>query len=119
SKVFVDGGPYTDLYDIDSSKAKTDKRLENSGELTHYDLFGEKWSASPKTFFYDWLYLTALDQNPELSNELFHYSGFTDIHFNHKTSTICQARSAAIYVTLSNRGILSDVLKDRQILIDL
>ena len=51
SKVFKDGGPYTDIYKMDSWAAKKDERLKKSGPLTGFDFFGQKWPLIPKTAF--------------------------------------------------------------------
>lgn len=48
------------------------------------------------TQFYDWLYLGALYQQPDLLLQLVQYDCFTDIEFNPKKSLACQARSAAL-----------------------
>ena len=51
----------------------------------------------PRTFFYDWLYVSALAGHPELVNELEHRAAFTDIEFNPKRSINCQAHSVALF----------------------
>lgn len=103
SKVFEHGGPYTDLYEKTAREARGDTRLKESGNLRFFQ-FGEKrWSLEPKTAFYDWLYLRALRQHPDLAERLLDYAGFTDIEFNPKRSINCQARSAALYVSLKHR----------------
>ena len=50
-----------------------------------------------RTFFYDWLYVSALAGHPELVNELEHRAAFTDIEFNPKRSINCQAHSVALF----------------------
>jgi len=114
SKVFERGGPYTALYEADSRAAKTDERLKGSGLLTGFELLGEPWPAEPKTAFYDWLYLQALAQSPELSGRLTAYAGFTDIAFNPQRSLNCQARAAALFVALSKNGRLGEALSGRE-----
>jgi len=104
SKVFKDGGPYIDLYDKPSRDAKTDPRLKNSGELTAFSLLGEHFPSKPITAFYDWLFLRALLDNQEMASQLFSYKGFSDIAFNPEKSINCQARSAALFVALSQNG---------------
>ena len=110
SKVFEKGGPYTDLYGVDSKKAKTDPRLKNSGKLHSFKFFGQDFHLEPKTYFYDWVYINALNQNKELSKQLLNYGAFTDIVFNPKKSINCQARSAALFVSLVNQNKLEDSL---------
>ena len=108
SKVFANGGPYTDLLEKTSREAKQDERLKTSGQLTHFFFYQKRFELEPKTFFYDWLYLNALLQQPDLSGKLLSYDGFTDIEFNPAKSINCQAYSAALFVSLSHRGLISN-----------
>lgn len=110
SKVFSNGGPYTDLYLVDSKSAKIDQRTKKSGRLIAFRLFGTEWPTQPITAFYDWLYLNALQKNPELASQLDEYDGFTDIEFNPDKSLNCQAYSAALYVFLARSGKLDEAL---------
>jgi len=109
SKVFENGGPYVDLLDKTSREAKKDKRLKTSGKLRKFKFYNFEWELEPKTAFYDWLYINALRKNEDLSKELLQYNAFTDIEFNPEKSINCQAYAAALFVSLSKRGILSDV----------
>lgn len=113
SKVFKNGGPFSDLYLASSREAKTDERLHNSGEFVGYELFGESFPATPITAFYDWLYLTALVQNPGLADKLLDFKGFSDIAFNPKKSLNCQARAAALYVSLQQNEEVQRVVEDK------
>ena len=108
SKVFENGGPYRSLLNVSPKDAKKDDRIRNSGRLIHFELNGEKWALEPKTMFYDWTYIMALKQNEELANKLIEYDIFTDIEFNHKKSINCQARSAAMFVSLERQGKLNE-----------
>jgi hypothetical protein len=119
SKVFERGGPFTDLYLGSSRAAKTDDRLRSSGNFKSYEFFGETFPSTPVTAFYDWLYLRALVDNPTLADRLFEYQGFSDIVFNPKKSLNSQARSAALFISLSTCGELQNVLEDRQYYIKL
>lgn len=113
SKVFKKGGPYTDIYGLDSRSAKTDERLKQSGELIGFDFFGEKWPLVPKTAFYDWLYLCALAPHQAYLQRLFDYAGFTDIEFNPEKSINCQARTCALLVSLLKLNALNDALRSQ------
>ena len=113
SKVFKQGGPYTDLLEKEGKEIKADPRLRESGELTGFNYFGEQWQLEPKTAFYDWLYLTALSQQPGLAEKLLEFEGFTDIAFNPEKSINCQAHAAAFYVVLKRKGILVSILSNR------
>ncbi len=111
SKAFERGGPYKDLYFKSSREAKKDSRLKESGNLVGFKFFGQDFPLSPRTFFYDWIYVNALYKNQELTSELVKYNGFTDIEFNPQKSINCQAYSAALYVTLVQNRLLSEALK--------
>ncbi len=60
SKVFKHAGPFPDIYKMTAREAKKTirERAENAGELTGFDLQGESFPREPKTFFYDWIYIT-------------------------------------------------------------
>lgn len=103
-KVFTAGGPYTDLYSVSSRDAKRDPRLKSSGMLKSFFFDGKEITSDPETFFYDWLYINALLENPLLAAELLEYDAFTDIEFNPNKSINCQARAAALFAALSGQG---------------
>ena len=108
SKVFTNGGPYTDLYTKSSKEAKKDERIKNSGSLEKFiSLSKEEWPLSPKTLFYDWIYLNALHLNQDLVQQLLSYDAFSDIEFNPKKSINSQAYSVALYLYLHNTSNLS------------
>lgn len=106
SKVFSAGGPYTELYHATARDAKRDPRLKSSGMLKEFNFAGKKFPLVPKTAFYNWLYINALMENPQLGGELMQYDGFTDIEFNPDKSLNCQAEAAALYVTLARKNLL-------------
>lgn len=109
SKLFEQGGPYLDLLTEKPRQARKDERLISSGELTGYDYFGMEWGVEPLTTFYDWLYINALKQHPELHEEVVQYQAFTDISFNPKKSVHCAAYSLAMFVALHKRDLLEGV----------
>ena len=110
SKVFERGGPFTDIYDLDARAAKRDPRLQQSGALVRFEFEGHVFPLTPKTAFYDWLYLNALFPHREWLNDRLtnrtSYAGFTDIEFNPEKSINCQAASAALYKALVERELL-------------
>ena len=110
SKVFKNGGPYRDLLYKLPGDAKKDDRLRSSGDLIEFMHGKDIWPIEPKTMFYDWLYMSALHQKALLSKQIVKYNAFTDIEFNPKKSINCQARTAAIYVSLNQLGLLEDAL---------
>lgn len=106
SKKFELGGPYLDILEKSSREAKKDNRLKMSGKLIAFEFYGRQWPLEPKTLFYDWLYIRAVYKNKDLANEILEYDAFTDIEFNPNKSINCQARSAALFVSLSKRNLL-------------
>ena len=109
SMVFEDGGPYTDLLSAPPRQAKKDERLITSGELIGYNYFGMEWSVEPLTTFYDWLYVNALKQNPQLHEEVMQYQAFTDMEFNPKKSIHSSAYALAMFVALHKRELLDNI----------
>lgn len=109
SKVFVNGGPFLDLLNKTSREAKKDPRIQESGELVKFVFYEREWDLLPRTAFYDWLYINALNANPQYHEELLTYEAFTDIEFNPEKSINCQARSIAIFLSLYRKGLLNQV----------
>lgn len=116
SKVYEFGGPYLDLLKVSPAEAKKDTRHHTSGELKCFRLKEWECPLEPKTMFYDWIYCKSLSQDPDLAEALVAggYNAFTDIEFNHNKSLNCQARAAAIFVTLCKRGTLKEFLDDKE-----
>ena len=115
SKVFDYGGPYKDLLDKPSISAKKDSRLKNSGRIKLFEFNGEQFSINPPTYFYNWLYVSALNNNPDLAEQLLDYNAFTDIVFNPQKSLNCQAMAAAIFVSLKKQKLISSTLSDKNL----
>lgn len=111
-KVFENGGPYKDLLNKQSWQAKKDARLRSSGALVAFDLCGERYPLEPKTFFYNWLYINALIDNPELADEVVKYDAFSDIFFTPGRQINCQAEALAVYVGLTRAGLLETALEN-------
>lgn len=114
SKVFEHGGPYRDLLNVHPKDAKRDERLKTSGNLKCFNYDNIIWELEPKTMFYDWIYIRSLYRNKDLSKRILEYNAFTDIEFNQEKSINCQARSAAIFVSLSKKGIIDEILRDKE-----
>ena len=111
SKVFENGGPFTDIYAMTSREAKRDDRLRNSGRLLGFSFEGSDFPLSPTTAFYDWLYINALYPHREWLKRLQQFAGFTDIEFNPERSLNCQARSCAMFVALETRDELDEAIE--------
>jgi hypothetical protein len=110
SKVFKGGGPFTDLYRADVRAAKKDPRLRSSGELIGFSFQGQPFPLTPPTMFYDWLYLGAIYIHREYLVRLQRYAAFSDIEFNPEKSINCQARSCALFVSLTRRSALESAM---------
>ncbi|MDP3584293.1 MAG: hypothetical protein Q8R61_04150 [Thiobacillus sp.] len=118
SKVFERGGPYKDLIGLDSHLAKKDIRLKESGNLVRFEFFGKNFPLTPRTYFYDWIYINALHQNNNLAKQVTQYCGFSDIEFNPARSINCQAYSAALYLSLLKGGVLNDAISSPELFLD-
>ena len=119
SKVFLHGGPYVDLLDASSRAAKTDRRLRESGELVAFRYCEHEFPLEPKTYFYDWLYASALCRDDKLVEQVMMFDAFTDIEHNPERSINCQARSVAKVVGLARAGLLEDALQSPQTFLEL
>ena len=110
SKVFQNGGPYTDLLEKTSKEAKRDERLRSSGKLISFNYFGRTYPLEPKDFFYNWIYINALHLQQNLVIKLLEFDAFTDIEFNPQKSINCQAKAVALYVSLYKSGVIDKAL---------
>lgn len=106
SKVFQSGGPFLDLMSANAHDSKKDLRLKNSGELIGFRFENQDWPLTTSPNFYDYLYIRALMENVN-RKKILQFDAFSDIAFNQNTlkpkvgkSFNCQARSAAIFVSL-------------------
>ena len=119
SKVFLHGGPFVDLFNASSRAAKTDRRLRESGELVAFRYCEHEFPLEPKTYFYDWLYASALCRDDKLVEQVMMFDAFTDIEHNPERSINCQARSVAKVVGLARAGLLEDALQSPQAFLEL
>lgn len=113
AKEYEQGGPFLDLLEVSPKEAKRDERHRASGRLTAFVRGDERWELEPKTAFYDYLYVCGVMENFGCRLDLSAYAWFTDIEFNPQKSVNCQARSAAIYKLLQEKGWF-DVVKSRE-----
>ena len=119
SKVFLHGGPFVDLFNASSRAAKTDRRLRDSGELVGFKYLTDQFPLEPKTYFYDWLYASALCCDEKLVEQVMMFDAFTDIEHNPERSINCQARTVAKVVGLARAGLLEDALQSPQAFLEL
>lgn len=115
SKVFEKGGPYRELLYVHPKDAKRDDKIKSSGKMTHFEFQNQKWNLEPKSIFYDWIYIKSVSRNIDLVKQIINYNAFTDIEFNHKKSFNCQARAAAIFVSLYKNKTLEDALSNKSV----
>lgn len=119
SKVFEHGGPFVDLFDVSSRAAKTDRRLRESGKLVGFKYFAHEFPLEPKTYFYDWLYASALCCDDKLVERVMMFDAFTDIEHNPERSINCQARTVAKVVGLARAGLLEDAMRSPRAFLEL
>ncbi len=119
SKVFSHGGPFVDLFGASSRAAKTDRRLRESGELVGFRYLTDEFPLEPKTYFYNWLYASALCRHDKLVEQVMMFDAFTDIEHNPERSINCQARSVAKVVGLARAGLLADALQSPRAFLEL
>ena len=119
SKVFLHGGPFVDLFNASSRAAKSDRRLRESGKLVGFKYFEHEFPLEPKTYFYDWLYASALCRDDKLVEQVMMFDAFTDIEHNPERSINCQARSVAKVVGLARAGLLADALQSPRAFLEL
>ena len=105
-----------EIYDMTPLEAKAEMRKYTGGDTQDYELVrfsfrGKNFPLEPKDFFYNWLYIRALNCNPEMMSELIEYDAFTDIEFNPERQFNCQAIACAIYVGLTRSGQLDEAVK--------
>lgn len=113
-KVFEFGGPFTDLMLVSPKEARRDERLKESGKLIRFEFNNQKFSLVPKSLFYDYIYINAILESKELAESILKFDGFTDIEFNPQKSISTQAKSAAVFVALSQLGLLDKVTDCKQ-----
>ena len=112
AKVFDTAGPFPELAERPPAAARAALKPHAEDRLIGFRVNGQCWPLQPLTFFYDWLYCTALRQNPTLVDELTPFRAFTDIEFNPARSFSCQARSVALFLSLERAGQLNAALGD-------
>jgi hypothetical protein len=94
-------------------------------DLIRFEMDGKCFPIIPRSSFYDYLYAKALyqDHNASLAERVCHYRVFTDIMFNPGTSKKrkynTQARSCAIFVSLTRRGLIDNALTDIDSFVDI
>ena len=96
-KVFADGTQYEFLKSYPPKEAKQYIATNNNSIIKCFRYESLEFPTEPKSMFYDYIYINALNQIPNISGRLREYDIFTDIEFNEKKQINCQARACAIY----------------------
>lgn len=95
------------------SKRYVKEKIENNNlKLSGFEFNGKKFDLDSKSMCYDYIYILALNQNEELSNEILKYDCFTDIAYNQTKSIACQARTCALFKYLKNKGLVDSFIKN-------
>ncbi len=95
----------------DSKKYVKDEIEKKNLKLIGFDFNGIQFDLTTKSLCYDYIYILALTQNEELSNEILKYDCFTDIAFNQAKSIACQARACALFKYLKNKDLVNMFIK--------
>jgi len=120
SKVFEGNIQHDDLYRVESIQAKKDPRIRSSGDIVGFNFDGLFWENTPKTAFYDYLYIKTLYANyRDIIEEICQFDAFSDIEFNPKKSINCQARTCAILVSLARLDLLEKAIASKDDFIDI
>lgn len=109
SKVYSIAGTQHHLYKVDSLTAKKSMKKDNNGLLIGFNLEGVEYPMSPRTVFYDYIYLQGLMEF-ENRDAILDYEVFTDVQATVDIDA-CQARTVCIYKLLHMQGKL-DIIKD-------
>ena len=114
-KVFERGGPFMDLYFATPREAKKDERLKISGNIVGFRYGPSDWPLNPQTLFIIGFTFGSHQKRNEIwQDRSWKYDAFTDIEFNPEKSLSCQAFSAALYKSLSVRGLVPEALSSKE-----
>ncbi len=109
AKVFTDGGPHTDIYDMPPITVKKYLHTVASGELSCFRFEEKDYPLLPTTAFYDWIYINAVLESPALIDTVINYDGFTDVAYTPGKCMACQARTVAMLVSIYKLNLLDKV----------
>lgn len=112
SKVFERCGQREDIFRMTPREAKHAVREMDWGQLIAFELEGVRYPLSPKSAFYDWLYIRAIAPHFDWIERKIGYKAFTDIEFNPARQVNCQARAFAEFLSLLRLNKLSEAVSD-------
>lgn len=111
AKVFDSGGPFPELLELPPDTVRRRLAGHSASSFRGFHLLGRDWPTEPDTLFYDWLYASALLDNPQLMGKALAFQAYSDIAFNPRRSRACQARALARAVSLQRAGVLERALR--------
>ncbi|MCR5836234.1 MAG: hypothetical protein K6G88_07000 [Lachnospiraceae bacterium] len=103
-KVFEKSGQHREMLDMTPRECKKYLFNNSFGKVDYFLFESQRVNTENFCDFYNWLYIRALLENETLSRGLLEYQAFTDVEYNPNRSKNCQARSAAIFVSLFKLG---------------
>lgn len=111
SKVYKNAGVQHHLYNVSSREAKKSMKALAGDQLIGFNLNGIVFPMSPKTVFYDWIYLNGLVQSYGKELDFSAYDCFTDIQAVINIDA-CQAKTVCIYTLIQQQNRFDEVMKD-------
>ena len=111
SKVFEFGGPYKGLIDADPNDLKDDLRLKESGRLLGFHFEDIPYSLSPRSLFFDYIYISALNENKALHEELCTFDMITDVTYQMGKMFASSARACAYFISLKKTNLIDVALE--------
>ena len=116
SKVLSDGHQYPEIYWGSPRDAALDKRIKGVAPAG-FNFFGKEYPTEPKHAFFNWLYIIGLCQRKDgVFEKLIDFDGYSDIFYSPIKDPNCQARAAAIYVSLITEGLIGEDTPSQDIL---
>ena len=112
SKVFSDNNQYEFLLTKKPLEAKRFIQNLDNKKIIKFRFLNKEYPLIPRSLFYDYIYVNALNENKDSFKDLINYDVFTDIEFNYKKSLNTQARACAIYTYLLRNNKVDEYLND-------
>lgn len=103
-KIYKDSGRHLEILNMSPRESKKYLYQNKFGSIEYFIFENQRVEVDQIYAFYNWLYNRALLENEDIASELLRYEAFTDVEYNPNRSKNCQARSAAIFVSLFKQG---------------
>ncbi len=111
SKVFEFGGPYRGLLTADPNDLKNDVRLKDSGRLLGFHFEDVPYSLTPRSLFFDYIYIKALNDRKTIHDELLNYDMITDVTYQMGKMFASSARACAYFISLKKTNLIDEALE--------